>query len=63
VSRAKQSAIAVMLRQHRKLVAGQISAAILAGHQYGGADEIERERDEQARTDAATARRVGEWRE
>ena len=64
MTRAKQSAIQVMLRQHRQLVASQIANAILNEQIAATAprDEDERAHFEQARIDAATARKVGKWR-
>jgi hypothetical protein len=58
---AKQWAVEIMLRQNRALVAEQIAEAILQSRHTGGvsADPLQRARHEQARADAATARRVG----
>ena len=57
----KQWAVEIMLRQNRALVAEQIADAILQSRHPGGlpADPLQRARDEQARADAATARRIG----
>lgn len=52
----------VMLRQNRALVAEETAAAILESQLAAGpaADPLQRARDEQARMDAATARRTGQ---
>lgn len=64
MNRAKRTAIAAMLRQHRLRVADEIAAAILEPQRasQGQPDMFQRERDAQAREDAATARRVGKWK-
>lgn len=53
-----------MLRQNRALVAEEIADAILLSQREAGlpADPLQRARAEQARIDAATARRIGKWR-
>lgn len=58
----KQRAVDVMLRQNRALVVEEIADAILESQFAAGpaADPLQRARDEQARMDAATARRIGQ---
>ena len=58
---AKRRAVDVMLGQSRALVAEEIATAILDSQHPAGpsADPLQRARGEQARMDAATARRIG----
>jgi hypothetical protein len=58
---ARRRAVDVMLGQSRALVAEEIATAILDSQHPAGpsADPLQRARGEQARMDAATARRIG----
>jgi hypothetical protein len=61
---AKQRLIDVMLREARAAVAEEIAQAIMRPQQDAGrpADLLQQARDEQARIDAALARRIGHGR-
>ena|SRR5487761_540014 len=61
---ARQRAVEVMLGQNRALVAEEIARAILESQPAAEppGDPVQRARGEQARIDAATARRIGKHR-